>query len=242
MIELLIDSRETKIIERLENDPKILEYKTKYLDVGDFILSDFNKNSLIIERKTWADLSSSLKDGRYREQRSRLIQFQEQNISSKVFYIIEGIYNDSFLKEKNAILKLQFVYNIPVFYTNSVMHTINILKNWLENNENLNTFFSQKREIELDQIEARTKSKKKNYADATLYFGECLASIKGLSPQTALSITTKWTTWKEFIIDYVNDQSQWEQKLKELKYKTSKGNEKHISQNVIDKIKINLSN
>ena len=159
----------------------------------------------------------------------------------QVFYIIEGVYNDSFSKEKNAILKLQFVYNIPVFYSNSVMHTINILKNWLTNNENLNTYFSEKRQIELDQIEARTKSKKKNYDDAKLYFGECLASIKGLSPQTALSITTKWTTWKEFIIDYVNDQSNWEQKLKEITYKTSKGNDKHISQKVIDKIKINLS-
>ena len=50
-VKLLIDSRETKIIERLENDPVILEYKTKYLDVGDFILSDSENKSFIIERK-----------------------------------------------------------------------------------------------------------------------------------------------------------------------------------------------
>ena len=44
------------------------------LDVGDVVLqTDDGGAALVVERKTWADLASSLTDGRYAEQKARLL-------------------------------------------------------------------------------------------------------------------------------------------------------------------------
>ena len=42
------------------------------LDVGDVVLSA-GGDTLLVERKTWVDLASSLTDGRYAEQKARLL-------------------------------------------------------------------------------------------------------------------------------------------------------------------------
>ena len=69
-----------------------------------------------------------------------------------------------------------------------------------------------------------------------IFFGECLATIKGVSGEMALAITGKWSTLNDFIKD-----SEWETTLKEeIKYKTAKGNDKHISDKVIEKIRLNF--
>jgi len=239
-MELIIDSRENKILEQLEANPQLFssyKYKKEYLDLGDFVLSDSNGHTLFFERKTWADLAGSLKDGRYREQRSRLLEQRDSSAAetSKVCYIIEGVYQEEYKSEKHAVTRLQFVYNVPVIFSQSVMNTIEILKGFLEK-EKLDAFFSEGRDPFLDQIEARSKGKKKNYDDARLFFGECLATIKGISGPMAVEITGKWSTLNDFIKD-----SEWETTLKEeIKYKTAKGNDKHISDKVIDKIRVNF--
>ena len=114
------------------------------------------------------------------------------------------------------------------------MNTIELLREFLEK-EKLDSFFSEGRDPLLDQIEARAKGKKKNYDDANLYFGECLTTIKGLSGPMAVAITEKYPTVHQFIQD-----SEWEKTLKEIKYKTAKGNEKPISDKVIEKIRVNF--
>lgn len=239
-MELIIDSRENKILEQLEANPQLFssyKYKKEYLDVGDFVLNDRNGHTLFFERKTWADLAGSLTDGRYREQRSRLLQQRESSAAEtiKVCYIIEGLYREEYKSEKHAVKRLQFVYNIPVIFSQSVINTIEILREFLEK-EKLNPFFTEGRDPLLDQIEARAKGKKKNYDDAHLFFGECLATIKGVSGPMAVAITEKYPTVHQFIQD-----SEWEKTLKEeIKYKTAKGNDKPISDKVIEKIKVNF--
>lgn len=240
-MELVIDSRETKILQIIEANQQLLssyKYKKEYLDLADFILSDGNGHTLFFERKTWADLAGSLTDGRFREQRSRLLQQRESSAAdtTKVCYIIEGLYREDYKREKHAVTRLQFVYSIPVFYSQSLMNTIEILREFLEK-ENLDSLFTEGRDPILDQIEARAKGRqKKNYDDAGLFFGECLATIKGVSGAMAIAITERWSTLHEFIKD-----SEWETTLKEeIKYKTAKGNEKHISDKVIEKIRVNF--
>ena len=240
-MELIIDSRENKILEQLEANPQLFssyKYKKEYLDLGDFVLSDSNGHTLFFERKTWADLAGSLKDGRYREQRSRLLQQRESSAAdtSKVCYIVEGVYNEKEYKsEKHVVTRLQFVYNVPVMFSQSVMNTIEILREFLEK-EKLDSFFSAGREPLLDQIEARSNGKKKNYDNARLFFAQCLATIKGISGPMALAITERWSTLHDLIKD-----SEWETTLKqEIKYKTAKGNDKHISDKVMEKIRVNF--
>jgi ERCC4-type nuclease len=103
---LLIDYREQDFIKRLsefcviENDIlkqvtlNNVEVKLKItnLPIADFIIleniDDINTICLAIERKSIRDLCSSITDGRFREQKARLLD--SINDTSKICYLIEG--------------------------------------------------------------------------------------------------------------------------------------------------------
>lgn len=94
---LTIDIRENKLIELFNSLSKPInkfKIQTKSLELGDIVISKttdniYDKDNLILvfERKTMEDLLSSINDGRWREQKTRLLA----NISKeKVCYLIEN--------------------------------------------------------------------------------------------------------------------------------------------------------
>ena len=90
-LEIIIDSREQKLYEDIISrdldvytDKINIQYKT--IDLGDIHII-YNDIVLIFERKTISDLQSSIQDGRYREQKSRMLANYKPEILS---YIIEG--------------------------------------------------------------------------------------------------------------------------------------------------------
>lgn len=94
-MKLLIDYRENKFIdknEKVQNNVEIVN-----LDLGDFqFVHGENTNiKMIIERKTINDLAASIKDGRYLEQKNRLLSYRNNNPQVKIAYIIEGHYSFS---------------------------------------------------------------------------------------------------------------------------------------------------
>jgi ERCC4-type nuclease len=79
---ITLDTREKSIFKFFpESDVQI-----KRLDVGDIIIDYPEGSKLIIERKTIQDLQASIRDGRYREQKKRLMAS-----GCEVWYIFEGI-------------------------------------------------------------------------------------------------------------------------------------------------------
>lgn len=145
---LLIDYREYDFIKKLsefafiENDIvktiKInnieLIFKVCSLPIGDFIIKeslDNNSDSsiqVIIERKSINDLCSSITDGRFREQKLRLLE--SINDSKKITYIIEG--NKTNLKQRlsqnvinGSILNLIYKHNYNVISTENKLDTFN---------------------------------------------------------------------------------------------------------------------
>jgi ERCC4-type nuclease len=94
---LVIDKRERDIINILNNDKqtyndgkgKKISWKTEHITIGDYIIFHENKALIVIERKTWADLAASFRDGR-KENINKLKQFNEQT-GAKIAYLIEGI-------------------------------------------------------------------------------------------------------------------------------------------------------
>ena len=84
-IELLIDNREHKIKEYFASFDGV---SIVQLDIGDVQFKYNNEIVLLIERKTVADLSSSIKDGRHREQKARLLNTGLD--INKILYLIEG--------------------------------------------------------------------------------------------------------------------------------------------------------
>ena len=91
-MQFIIDNRERKII---ENIAKLIpdKYQLQNLELGDFVFEIDNIPFLTIERKTVQDLASSIKDGRYKEQKIRLLSEKEKNKNLKIILLIEGNIN-----------------------------------------------------------------------------------------------------------------------------------------------------
>lgn len=94
---VIIDEREhalyNKCVEFLETTPKYasVQLTKKVLHLGDILIqTDDEKELLLVERKTFSDLLSSIKDGRYAEQSHRLT-YSSGYPHHSIIYLIEGI-------------------------------------------------------------------------------------------------------------------------------------------------------
>jgi len=110
LIELVIDSREKKnnrnkgFFQGYFNSRKIPN-TTRYLGLGDFVWIKNEKIlNYIVERKGTTDFMSSICDGRYKEQKSRLKRFD-----GNVFYILEGVKEDPGNKDLCRYCKVEVV-------------------------------------------------------------------------------------------------------------------------------------
>lgn len=96
-LNLIIDNRETRLIDLIRTNTTIPEYdklkscEIEQLPVGDFhiIVPDAVTPLVIIERKTLTDFIGSISDGRYKEQLFRLKEYRDK-LGARIMYIIEG--------------------------------------------------------------------------------------------------------------------------------------------------------
>lgn len=95
-IDIVIDSRESNIVsfvdEYYRNEERDdirngIRLVREQLDVGDVQIRFGSGMLILIERKTCADMAASLKDGRYKEQKARILSCVP---SRHVIYILEG--------------------------------------------------------------------------------------------------------------------------------------------------------
>jgi ERCC4-type nuclease len=98
------------------------------LPIGDIIISnaETNEDLIIIERKTLADLSASIKDGRYTEQSYRLNGIPHPN--HNIIYLIEGdITRLSIFKSKiDKQMLYSAIFSINYFKGFSVMRSASL--------------------------------------------------------------------------------------------------------------------
>ena len=98
--------------------------------IGDLSGCDLKAGGVILERKTGTDLEASIMDGRYKEQRSRLLAYaQEHKVA--VGYVVEGILDRLGARlPESALLKhitrLQFHHRIPVVQTACAKETVTL--------------------------------------------------------------------------------------------------------------------
>lgn len=227
----ILDIREHKLIELFGD-----KVETKALDIGDIFITD-GSYELLIERKTWGDLHSSIMDSRFREQRSRLQQWRSEQ--QKFIYIVEGQYTEEYKMEKRTLERLMIAYDIPVFFTMSIHYTFAQISNWLSL-ESLEKLFV-KRSIEDDQIESRLHGTlKKNYKNSELFFMEILCSLKGITVSMAKGIQSEFKSIHSFITSYNENQEDWMKRIQSITYKTPKNNDKKLSPKVIECIQHNF--
>lgn len=90
MLDLCIDHRERALIDVLHTRWPQLSFRVENLTMGDMMLTTSSPPSQslwVIERKTHQDLEQSVKDGRYREQKARLLAHYP---ACQIMYILEG--------------------------------------------------------------------------------------------------------------------------------------------------------
>ena len=97
MFSLLIDNRERAVLPFLDMEVKGYNYNHHQLNTGDFLIiksgeNDKNNFNIIacIERKTYADLASSFRDGRYKSEVYKMMQLRKET-GCKLFFFIEGV-------------------------------------------------------------------------------------------------------------------------------------------------------
>uniref|UniRef100_A0A336LYJ3 Crossover junction endonuclease MUS81 n=1 Tax=Culicoides sonorensis TaxID=179676 RepID=A0A336LYJ3_CULSO len=232
-IKLLVDTQETAGKTKTHLDRTIqeinrynLNYEVRRLSVGDFlwIAKDQEGHELvlpyIVERKRKDDLASSIKDGRYYEQKYRL-----KNCSLKnVIYLIESIGNSNDqhlgLPVQNLIqaaintriqsnFQVKFTENNPhsmmylhtvtsflnKFYENKVL--VACLKQDLDKKENSETM-----EYLMEFNEFNKASTKKGDPTIQEIFIKQLLQLKGLSVDKAMAITDVYPTLKALYSAY----------------------------------------
>jgi len=126
---IFFDYREKALI-RLA--PTVKEFTPPVGDIwiGDLSGTVLQAGGVILERKTAADLEASIMDGRYQEQRGRLLAYSREH-KVAFGYVIEGDLDrlDGRLTE-SALLKhitrLQFHHRIPVVQTACARDTVKL--------------------------------------------------------------------------------------------------------------------
>ena len=127
-----IDTREqelfTKCQQTIESVIKFKDIKliSQPLPLGDIIINDGTNDCVIIERKTLADLASSIKDGRYEEQSYRLNGLPHHN--HNIIYLIEGDINrfNTFKERIDKQTLYSAMFSINYFKGFSVMRSNNL--------------------------------------------------------------------------------------------------------------------
>jgi len=247
---LNIDIREKELITLCEKyvssgvNPRFQDIvvKTEVLDIGDVVLSTSEREQWIVERKTIADLYSSIKDGRYEEQSHRLNAYPLPN--HNIIYIIEGNINDWKYKSidkttiYSAIVSLLHYKGFSVFRTINVEETAFFLCHSVykiakgEKEGKIPFYLSMKEDKEMTSYSSFTKKVKSE--NITQYnIGEImLCQIPGIHSTTASAIMEKYKTLEQLILSIRSNPSC----LSNLSYVTSKGQTRKISKTVLDNV------
>lgn len=127
-MKVIVDERETALYQCLlslvQSCPSIILSK-EVLPLGDiFFKTNDDKDILLIERKSFSDLLSSIKDGRYEEQSYRLLN-SSGFAPHSIFYLLEGMFSQ--LRNPgdkkiiySAITSLQYFKGFSTMRTSSV--------------------------------------------------------------------------------------------------------------------------
>jgi ERCC4-type nuclease len=198
MLNIIIDSREhqlyNNIIERdLDKYKDNIKIEKKQLELGDIII-EFNEIQMIFERKTMNDLLSSINDGRYKEQKTRLLS-NYTNIN----YLIEGtdVISSNNINKQQLLTSVYYhsIYrdNIKIFFNKNLNDTITFLlllsTKIIDNPDNFKSSSpSQTTYIDTCKI----KSKKIDNIDKETCYLLQLSQIPGISKEIAKNIKDKY--------------------------------------------------
>ena len=227
---MIIDNREKDLI-KLLNEKKI-EIECKNLELGDIVFTNNesgNKELIMIERKTVDDLMASIKDGRHREQKIRLLKKQKDGVH--IYYLIEGslLYHKKKETLYSSILNTMMRDNIKVIFSRNIEETITYLikmsekldfckiskKTQLLDNKSSNEQVSNE-QVSNEQVSNQyldtIKSCKKDNLTKEICYQAMLKQIPGVSTNCAESISKIYPSFNDLLNKYKELENEDEKK------------------------------
>jgi len=224
-----IDNREKDLIKLFELKEHKYEYILENLDIGDiqFVDSKTNEILILIERKTLSDLYASIKDGRYKEQKERMIHSIKNTVRKII--LIEGIYIEQFtmnLSERSVdkelfsgvsakentlpqstlssvIINTMIRDNIHIHICKNINETVQFIENIILQ---IPKYYSDlQNEIILEQPkifqnEYNCSTTKKENITQKICFRNMLSQIPGISNSIASVFVEKYGNMENFIM------------------------------------------
>lgn len=222
---LLIDYREKWIWKFIQIQPQTdqvinvtvnginVSLKVTNLIVGDFVITNDNNEVLLaMERKSVKDLSASIIDGRFREQKQRLIEsFQDPH---KILYVIEGRKTISVKGISKTIIDGS-IQNLMMKHQFHVLHTED------ENDtfDNLVLLYKKVVNRDFDFVSGSIKIDKcitKKSKTMQNIFAYQLSVIPGVSISVAKKIQQHYNSMKSLIQSFIECQSEPKEMLKDI--------------------------
>lgn len=245
-MKLVIDNREHKLIKLLKALNNDYDYKldieVQKLDLGDVsIQSDEGEELLLIERKNLADLASSIRDGRYKEQSYRLNGNSLHN--HNIVYLIEGNihhYNSKYTRIKPETLYvtmfcIQYYKGFSVFRTFNVGESAEYIIRFVDKIRRCDGHFGYYHSNFVEKPKTYTnvvkKVKKDNITPENIG-SVILSQIPGISAKTSLIIMNKFGSLLNLLKALEKDKTC----LNTLTYTTKSGQERRISSKSISSI------
>jgi len=191
---IVLDNREHSLISFLPTAA------VQQLPVGDAWIKVAEQTKLVVERKTTADFEASFLDGRYREQRTRLLAFCAEQ-KAKALYILEGGLDgrrrslDRPALQK-LIHRLLLRYGVAVYFTKSTEDTaatLTLLAQQLT--EDAAVFEGE----QLSYTDVQHVTKKANKDDPKAFACAALQGCPGVSAKSAAAIWEVAQTWRRLL-------------------------------------------
>lgn len=159
---------------------------------------------IILERKTVADLEASIIDGRYKEQRARLLAYAAEH-KVTIGYVIEGsIYDRTRILQPSALFKhmtrLLFHHRIPVLQTTSpddTLRAVVLLEEQWKSDPQQFSWLTTHTPSETAVAQSYIKSECRD--TPTSFLLGTLTQCRGISQSLAQLIQSKFSTLEEIL-------------------------------------------
>jgi crossover junction endonuclease MUS81 len=201
---ITFDNREKEIIKKLNE--KGYDVLCENLDIGDIQFLDLKTKEvvIVIERKTLSDLSASIKDGRYKEQKNRMIHSLHESVRKIV--LLEGTNLEDFSLSigtlNSVIINTMIRDNIHIYWSKSYDDTIEFIENIIlqlaKYYENLKKeiVYHEKKEANHD---FSISVKKKENITPMICFRNMLCQIPGISLKISEILCNKYQNMNHFL-------------------------------------------
>ena len=205
MVRVIVDIRERKLFEVLMNMLGDIPLEQETLDIGDIQIRIEHEPKpilLIFERKTEKDLAASIKDGRYREQKLRMLHTTQTHHCT---YIIENpLHWESHACPSSsyvgAIMNTMYRDGMHVVIVPGIQSTAEWICKVAEKCvEHPHKFVATSAADQEYLSMCRVKTKRQENIDVRTCFQLQLCQVPGISQKLATSIAEVYPSWRSLL-------------------------------------------